>query len=255
MVIKNTLEGLPVELKELIIKHLDKSGLLALSSTNREFYELCTMPALWSEEATGGNFLWGNDSNRVLARLNMDRYRNLVAVTISSMYGYNRPMTDWVELLTAIQTLPKLLCLNLEGDITSVEPWLLADLVSGLHCVSFELCFGVTQEMQTAVINSLASPTCVTRHLTIRDLDLQHTMHICRSMIDALKYLWHLDIDDRCLSDRQLRVLNLIRSSSKLVCVRRDFDPNEICRFHTRARKDALDAEFQRFWAAAGMDN
>ena len=53
----------------------------------------------------------------------------------------------------------------------------------------------------------------------------------------------------------QLRVLNLIRSSSKLVCVRRDFDPNEICKFHTRARKEALDAEFQRFWAAAGMDN
>ena len=159
-----------------------------------------------------------------------------------------------MELLTAIQTLPRLLCLNLEGDLTSVEPWLLADLVSGLHCVSFELCFGVDQEKQIAVINSLATPTSVTRHLTLKDLDLQHTMHICRSMLDALKYLWHLEVDDRCLSERQLRVLRLIKSSSKLVCIRKDFDPSEICKFHTKARQEALDAGFERFWAAVQMD-
>ena len=128
---KHTLPGLPTELKEMIIRQLGLSELLALSATNREFYGLCTKPKLWTGKETGGNLLWGSDSNRVLARLTMDKYRCLREVTISSRYGHGRPMTDWVELLTAIQTLPKLLCLNLEGDLTSVEPWLLADLVGG----------------------------------------------------------------------------------------------------------------------------
>ena len=64
---KPTLPGLPVELKERIIKHLGLYDLLALSETSKEFYNLCTNPKLWCEKRTGDNYLWGYDSARVLA--------------------------------------------------------------------------------------------------------------------------------------------------------------------------------------------
>ena len=64
---KPTLPGLPLELKERIIKYLGLYDLLALSETSKEFYELCTHPKLWCEKRTGNNFLWGYDSARVLA--------------------------------------------------------------------------------------------------------------------------------------------------------------------------------------------
>ena len=56
---KHTLPGLPTELKEMIIRQLGLSELLALSATNKEFYELCTKPKLWTGKETGGNLLWG----------------------------------------------------------------------------------------------------------------------------------------------------------------------------------------------------
>ena len=77
-----TLSALPNELKEKIVKYLDVNTLLALSATNKEYYELCTMPKLWAEMGTGNMFLWGQDSTRVLARLAMPRYRHLIHVTI-----------------------------------------------------------------------------------------------------------------------------------------------------------------------------
>ena len=251
---KYTLPGLPLELKEKIIKKLYLYDLLALSETSKEFYELCTKPSLWSKKATGNNFLWGHDSARVLARLNMERYRNLIDVTISSRYGFTQPMSDWVELLTAIQTLPKLLSLSLEVDMTTVEPWLIADMISGIHCVHIEMSFGLDHAKQVAIIERLACPTAITRHLVLKDVNLHQTM-ICRSMLSALKLLWCLEVDDRCLNAAQLRVLTLVRSSTNLRCIRRDFDAQEKCRFHTRAREEVLAANFARAWAAAGLGN
>ena len=127
-------------------------------------------------------------------------------------------------------------------------------MVTTTHCVSFELCQGVTQEQQIEVINSLANPISITRHLTLKDLDLKQMMPHCRSMLDALKLLWSLEIYDRCLNERQLRVLRLVRSSNNLGCIRKDYTPGEKCRFHSKAREEALDASFARFWANAGMD-
>ena len=244
-----------MEMKEKIILHLGTNDLLALSSTNKEFFKLCTAPKLWSAKPTGHNLLWGYDSERVLARLNMKRYRDLQVVTISSRYGHCRPMGEWVKLLTAIQTLPKLLSLNLECDLSTVEPWLLADLITTTHCVSLEMCHGVDYDKQIAVIESLADPISVTRHLTLKDLDLRQAMPHCRSMLDALKLLWSIEIYDRCLNESQLRVLRLAKSSGRVGCARRDFIPGEKCRFHSRAREEELDASFARFWANAEMNN
>ena len=61
-----TLSVLPNELKEKIVKYLDVNTLLALSATNKEYYELCTMPKLWAEMRTGNMFLWGQDSTCLL---------------------------------------------------------------------------------------------------------------------------------------------------------------------------------------------
>ena len=252
---KPTLPGLPVELKERIIKHLGLYDLLALSETSKEFYNLCTHPKLWCEKRTGDNYLWGYDSARVLARLSLDRYRNLIQVTISSRYGYIRPRSDWVELLTALHVLPKLVSLSLEGDLSQAEPWMLADLISTVHCVSLEMCFGVDLAKQEAIINSLACPTSITRHLILKDVDLRQTMHLCKSLVKALKLLWCLEVDDRCLSEKQLNVLNLLRASSGFKCIRNDFRSEEKCKYHTQAREAALRAGFARAWAAAGMDN
>ena len=131
----------------------------------------------------------------------------------------------------------------------------MADMVSGTHCVSFEMCQGVNLEQQIAVINSLANPISITRHLVLKDLDLKQTMPFCRSMLDALKLLWSLEVYDRCLSERQLRVLRMVRSLNNLGCIRKDYTPGEKCKFHSRVREEALDASFERFWANAGMDD
>ena len=94
---KSTLAGLPVELREEIILHLGTNDLLALSGTNKEFFKLCTAPKLWSANPTGHNLLWGYDSERVLARLNMERYRDPKVVTISSRYGHRNEQLTTVD--------------------------------------------------------------------------------------------------------------------------------------------------------------
>ena len=250
-----TLSVLPNELKEKIVKYLDVNTLLALSATNKEYYELCTMPKLWAEMRTGNTFLWGQDSTRVLARLAMPRYRHLIHVTISSRYSQRPSMMDWTKLLTALTTLPKLMALHLQADLSTVEPWVVADIVSTTHCVTLEMNFNLNYDMQVAIINSLATPTCITRHLVVKDVDLTQALHLCRPLLNALKLLWCLEIDDRCLSRSQHKVLRLVRSSSSMVCIRRDFNPDVICKYHTKEREAAIAEGFARVWAAAGMDD
>ena len=252
---KATLPGLPRELKEMIVKNLGTDSLLALSATNREFFELRTRPKLWAEMRTGSMFLWGHDSTRVLARLTLPRYRHLIQVTISSRYADIRPMMDWTELLTALTTLPKLTALYLQADLSNVEPWVLADIVSTTHCVELEMCFNLDYDRQVAIINSLASPICITRHLIVKDVDLTQALHLCKPMLNALKLLWSLEIDDRCLSRSQLKVLRLVRATRSLKSIRKDFHPDVKCRYHTKEREEAMAASFERVWAAAGMND
>ena len=252
---QSTLPGLPREIKEMIVKYLGANSLLSLSATNKEFHELCTKPELWAEMRTGDMFMWGRDSTRVLARLTMPRYIHLIQVTISSRHADIRPMEDWTELLTALNTLPKLSSLHLEADLSNVEPWVLADIVSTTHCVTLELCHNLDYDRQVAIINSLASPISITRHLVVKDVNVTDAMHLCRPMLNALKLLWTLEIDERCLSRSQLKVLRLVRSSGSMKCIRRDFRPDVKCRYHTKKREEVMAARFARVWAAAGMNN
>ena len=115
--------------------------------------------------------------------------------------------------------------------------------------------FNLDYDMQVAIINSLATPTCITRHLVVKDVDLTQALHLCRPLLNALKLLWCLEIDDRCLSRSQHKVLRLVRSSSSLGCIRRDFNPDVTCKYHTKEREAAIAEGFARVWAAAGMDD
>merc|ERR1711888_121418 len=136
---------------------------------------------------TGNMFLWGQDSTRVLARLAMPRYRHLIHVTISSRYSQRPSMMDWTKLLTALTTLPKLMALPLQADLSNVEPWVVADIVSTTHCVTLEMNFNLDYDMQVAIINSLATPTCITRHLVVKDVDLTQAMHLCNGLLSLLR--------------------------------------------------------------------
>ena len=252
------LTSLPTELKKIIVGHLGLSSLLSLSATNKELHQLCTEAEDWFPVRCGGSNEWGEDSDRLLTKLEMERFSKVTRVDICSRYGETKSSEEWLRLMTAMHCLPKLLSVNLDCDLTGIEPWLFADMISSFHCVQFEMCWGITKGHIETLVSFMKDPTCVTRHLRVHNVDLSIALSSCQDMLSALKFLWCFEVDERCLGVAQHAVLREGKERSLFICRRRDFNPQKICRYHNpgwikakEQRDRETRAEFEALWNEA----
>ena len=255
---KPCLTGMPTELKKMIIDCLGFNALLSLSATSKDFHQLCTEAVNWFPTQCGGPHEWGEASERFLAKLEMDRFQKVTRVDICSRYGETKTSEEWLRLMTALHCLPKMLCLNLDCDLTGIEPWLLADMVSSFHCVQFDFSWGITASHIQMMATFMKDPTCITRHLRLHNVDLSVAISCCQDMVSALKLLWCFEADERCLGVTQLAVLREGNARGMFTCRRRDYNPQEVCRYHNsrwiearKRREEQTLADFEVIWNEA----
>ena len=139
-------------------------------------------------------------------------------------------------------TLPKLLALHLEADVSNVDPHTLGDMIGGIHCVTLNLMNTLTKRQKLVILRNLASTKCITRHLSILATNIQDLWHfdICHLQITAMRLLWDIDFSLGCMSEKQQRAFSDLTQRGTLKCIRKDSnkDGNQECRYHTRSRLD-----------------
>ena len=239
-IVRNALMAMPKEIKQEIINYLGTDALLALSGTCKELNEMCTHPDLWAQRKVGANYAWGLDSSKLLKMLDLERFSRLEKLEISSWLGQRKPPCCWNEMLTCVMTLPKLLALHIEADVSNVAPHILGDMVEVIHCVTLNLMNTLSVHQKVAIMKRLASTKCVTRHLSIYATNLHDLWHrnLCQLQIMTMRLLWSIDFSEGCMSEKQNIMFTELTRQGKLRCIRKDLNNEGLqeCRYHTRNR-------------------